>query len=623
MFAVKLINKAFAQRRGNVTQKDLAREASIHDHVSGHHNVISYFATGEDALWRWIAMEYAEGGDLFDKIEADDGVPEDVAHCYFMQLIAATQWLHSKGVAHRDIKPENILLSGEGLLKVADFGQAVLFQHDGKERRSTSICGSPPYVAPEVIQCYNAARQRPVRQQQQQAKAGSSGYRPDRVDVWSCGIVLFVLLVGNTPWEVPTTECDEYREYLRTGGRSAGELWQYVPADAASLVRGMLRVDPDTRWMWEEVKYHPWVTRSNPYISHDGKMKSGVLLATRMLENLKIDFNRQAAGMTAFPCSGSGSSLVQSSQLEAPGDTATGSSGGNGNGAEDIWARSAPSTQPETPTNDMLFDWDLSTRVRSGGGAGRSDTYAHSQPVRLGRDVSLPSATGRVRNPYAPTSAQTQQQQNLDATLTAALSEDPSMSQFSESPSVPLSVTQGAKAFNDIIPSYSLTRFVSHLPHRLLLPMLAQALHRLSVPTAPFARTALQGREARVGIKTKATDSRRCMLDGYIIVEQIGGHHPRQEAREQAHEQRSEEGEDSVMAEADADVRTGDEAVRHTGGMDHDDDVDDDGDGGEWEQDAGLLLEVNFVKVKGDPLEWRRFFKQVVVLCKDAVYIPR
>lgn len=115
-------------------------------------------------------MEFAEGGDLFDKIgmvilcpylgetqtdrvrkEPDVGVPEDIAHFYFTQLISGVSFLHSKGVAHRDIKPENMLLDRDGNLKIADFGLASLFALKGQFKYSTTLCGSPPYVAPEVF----------------------------------------------------------------------------------------------------------------------------------------------------------------------------------------------------------------------------------------------------------------------------------------------------------------------------------------------------------------------------------------------------------------------------------------------------------------------------------------
>ena len=128
VFAVKFIHKTYAVKHGRISAKQIAMEVSLHSHVGQHPNIIEWFATGEDSIWRWIAMEYASGGDLFDKIEADVGVSEDIAHFYFLQLISGIGYMHSKGVSHRDIKPENILLSETGDLKIADFGLATLFE---------------------------------------------------------------------------------------------------------------------------------------------------------------------------------------------------------------------------------------------------------------------------------------------------------------------------------------------------------------------------------------------------------------------------------------------------------------------------------------------------------------
>ena len=167
-------------------------------------------------------MELAEGGDLFDKVEADEGVGEDIAHFYFTQLIRAVSYMHSRGVAHRDIKPENILLSGEGDLKLADFGLAAMFSREGQTRLSTTVCGSPPYIAPEILQL-NGRKARNGEQ---------SGYQANLTDIWSCGIVLFVLLVGNTPWDEPTRQSYEFNEYIESHGRPQNdELWDRLPPE--------------------------------------------------------------------------------------------------------------------------------------------------------------------------------------------------------------------------------------------------------------------------------------------------------------------------------------------------------------------------------------------------------
>ncbi|KAI9776096.1 MAG: Chk1 protein kinase [Geoglossum umbratile] len=496
VFAVKFIHKDYATRHGRVSAKQIAMEVSLHKHIGQHQNIIEFFATGEDPVWRWIAMEFAGGGDLFDKIEADVGVSEDIAHFYFTQLVSGVSYMHSKGVGHRDIKPENILLSDSGNLKLADFGLATLFEFQGDRKLSSTMCGSPPYIAPEVITCSRNV----------QSRTKGVGYAADQVDVWSCGVVLFVLLVGNTPWDEPTESSWEYAQYVRGQGRSTDDLWQQPPRGTISLLRGMMRIDPKSRFTFEDVRRHPWFTRPNPYLSADGKISSPLSLATKLLENLKIDFSQQFAS----------SATQQGDSMDID--------------PQDLSPRFA-STQPETPTNDVLFEWERPPRMVAGEG------WSSSQPV-----------TGATRT-------------DRRSEIWDRLSEDPSMSQFSNAPSVPLSLTQRAQQFRDIVPSHSLTRFFSHLPHSLLLPLLSESLHRLGVPVPPS-----QNRDSTIAwIKVKTVDGRHCGLSGDILVERTG-----------------------------------------IGG----------------EREGEEFLEVRFVKVKGDPLEWRRFFKKVVVLCKEGVYVP-
>ncbi|KAI4092768.1 MAG: hypothetical protein LQ344_003288 [Seirophora lacunosa] len=494
VFAVKFIHKEYATRHGRITAKQLNLEIVLHQHLGHHANIVQFFSTGEDYAWRWIAMELAEGGDLFDKIESDVGVGEDIAHLYFQQLVSAVTYMHSKGVGHRDIKPENILLSAEGNLKIADFGLATLFKHNGLTKLCRTSCGSPPYTAPEVVAC-DSTMSRKLDQ----------GYSGDLVDIWSCGVVLFVLLVGNTPWDEPSDRSLEFHEYVATNGRPDDELWRNLPAESVSLLRGMMRVEPTERFSLENVRRHPWFTRRNPYLGHDGEIENPVAVATQMFQSMKIDFD----------------STQSASQRDQRSTDAM-----DVDGQE--WQARFASTQPETPVHDIMFDWERLPR----------NTVHHN--------ISASQPTGGALN-------------LASYSWDERLAEEPSFSQFSTTPSVPMSRTQIARRFHDILPSHSLTRFFSTWPLEALYENISGALHQLAVPVPTTSPPNAQQETSWMKIRTR--DTRNCPMNGDIMVER--------------------------MREVD-----------------------------------GYVLEVNFIKVKGDPLEWRRFFKKIVVLCKHAVYKP-
>lgn len=496
IFAVKFIHKEYAARHGKISPRQLQMEATVHKHIGDHYNIISFFQTGEDSVWRWIAMELADGGDLFDKIEADEGVGEDIAHVYFSQLVSAVGYMHSKGVGHRDIKPENMLLTADGNLKIADFGLATLFEYKGVTKLSTTFCGSPPYIAPEVVSCSS------------RNEKNGAGYRPDLVDIWSCGIVLFVLLAGNTPWDSPTENSYEFHEYVAANARTSDELWQNLPPATLSLLRGMLNVDPNGRFSLEEVRRHPWYTRQNRHLLPDGRLSDPIHLATSMFESLHIDFTQDPLSRPKAPAGGSFD--PERMEIDAEEDD-----------SESVNRLS--STQPEIPKGGMLVDWDTPHLA---------NVFSSTQP------------TPKPFDPYAYPSTADQ------------LEDEPALSQFSPHPSVPLSRTQKAQRFYDIVPSRPMTRFFSTWELKLLVPLICEALHRLGVPVPAIPTVSTGDVSAMVRVITR--DGRMCTLQGKIVVECV----------------------------------------------------------------ADGIFEIEFLKVKGDPLEWRRFFKKVAVLCKDAIYKP-
>lgn len=405
-----------------------------------------------------------------------------------------------------------MLLSAEGDLKLADFGLATMFMDVKTKARKVCgmVCGSPPYIAPEIVAVGHANVKR---------KAGQDkvGYDPSITDIWSVAIVLFVLLVGNTPWDEPTREVSyEYNDFVQTNGRPSDELWSQVPPEVLSLIRGMLKLEPTERFSLDEVRKHPWYTRRNQYLNAKGTAANPVSLATKMLESLHIDFSKDISPLQRTRHSQSDAMDVDSQPREPS------------------WGQFA-STQPETPATDALFDWEA--------------------PPRLGVGVSASQ----------PTTAADRNHADLTHDLLNQLAEDPSMSQFTATPAVPMTLTQQARQFKDIVPSHSLARFLSVLPFAQLLPMLISALHRLNIPvTAPPPR-ALEGGENVVFVRVKTLDGRQQALMGNVVLERTN--------------------------------------LLTSGG--------------------GEVLEVRFIKAKGDPLEWRRLFKQIAVLCKDGVVMPQ
>ncbi|KAL6518720.1 CBL-interacting serine/threonine-protein kinase 3 [Orobanche hederae] len=139
-----------------------------------HPNVVQLHEVMASKTKIFIVLEFITGGELFDKIVNIGRMKEDEARKYFQQLINAVDYCHSRGVFHRDLKPENLLLDAAGNLKVSDFGLSALSQQVRDDGLLHTACGTPNYVAPEVL--------------------NDRGYDGAPADLWSCGVILFVLL---------------------------------------------------------------------------------------------------------------------------------------------------------------------------------------------------------------------------------------------------------------------------------------------------------------------------------------------------------------------------------------------------------------------------------------------
>ncbi|KFY58693.1 hypothetical protein V496_06006 [Pseudogymnoascus sp. VKM F-4515 (FW-2607)] len=178
----------------------------------------------------FLILEFAKKGELYKHLRREHRFPEWKAATYIAQMASALKFLHKKHVIHRDIKPENILVGVHGELKIADFGWSV---HAPSNRRKT-MCGTMDYLAPEIVNhyTYNTA-----------------------VDLWSLGVLMYELLVGEAPFE--DTPVLTYKRIVRC----EMTVPSFVSPGAKDLINSLLVVNPEKRMPLEDVQKHPWIIK--------------------------------------------------------------------------------------------------------------------------------------------------------------------------------------------------------------------------------------------------------------------------------------------------------------------------------------------------------------------------
>ncbi|KAK4122473.1 Pkinase-domain-containing protein [Parathielavia appendiculata] len=204
-----------------------------------HPHIIKLYTVIKTPTEIIMVLEYA-GGELFDYIVAHGKMQEDEARRFFQQMLCAVEYCHRHKIVHRDLKPENLLLDDNLNVKIADFGLSNIMT-DGNFLKTS--CGSPNYAAPEVI--------------------GGKLYAGPEVDVWSCGVILYVLLVGRLPFDhehIPTLFAKIARgSYMVPTWMSPG---------AANLIKKMLVVNPVQRATIEDIRQDPWFLKDLPAYLH-------------------------------------------------------------------------------------------------------------------------------------------------------------------------------------------------------------------------------------------------------------------------------------------------------------------------------------------------------------------
>ncbi|XP_037539105.1 serine/threonine-protein kinase BRSK2 [Nematolebias whitei] len=195
-----------------------------HPHVLKLHDVY------ENKKYLYLVLEHVSGGELFDYLVKKGRLTPKEARKFFRQIMSALDFCHSHSICHRDLKPENLLLDEKNNIRIADFGMASLQVGDSLLETS---CGSPHYACPEVIR--------------------GEKYDGRKADVWSCGVILFALLVGALPFDD-----DNLRNLLEKVKLGVFHMPHFIPPDCQNLLRSMIEVDATKRLTLEQIQKHTW-----------------------------------------------------------------------------------------------------------------------------------------------------------------------------------------------------------------------------------------------------------------------------------------------------------------------------------------------------------------------------
>ena len=238
-YAIKIIDK---EQMGEVEIENLYNELKIMSLID-HPNIVRVYEYYECHGVVFIVMELMQGGELFDRIVEYEHYTEKQAAEAFRPIVDAVRYCHSLGIVHRDLKPENLLYTTQdenAMIKVSDFGFAKFLIPKVQEQLFTA-CGTPSYVAPEII--------------------NSQGY-DIKVDCWSLGVILYVMLCGFPPFYADDNDT-LFRLIKESDFEFPSPYWDNVSDSAKDLIKNLLVVDSHKRLTTEEILKHPWLTQTN------------------------------------------------------------------------------------------------------------------------------------------------------------------------------------------------------------------------------------------------------------------------------------------------------------------------------------------------------------------------
>lgn len=264
--AVKIIPKATMTTA--IAIEDARREVKIMRALTGHNNLVQFYDAFEDHENVYIVMELCEGGELLDRILSRGGkYTEDDAKTVLIQILRVVSFCHLQGVVHRDLKPENFLFTSKeenSLLKAIDFGLSDFVMPDEK---LNDIVGSACYVAPEVLH---------------------RSYSTE-ADVWSVGVIAYILLCGSRPFWA-RTESGIFRAILKADPCFDEPPWPSLSSEAKDFIKCLLNKDPRKRMTAAQALSHPWIKNDN-----DKKVPVDILIAKLVKAYMRSSALRKAA----------------------------------------------------------------------------------------------------------------------------------------------------------------------------------------------------------------------------------------------------------------------------------------------------------------------------------------
>ncbi|XP_045787449.1 CBL-interacting serine/threonine-protein kinase 1-like [Trifolium pratense] len=229
-FAVKILEKNKIVDLNNTDQ--IKREISTLKLLK-HPNVVRLYEVLASKTKIYMVLEYVNGGELFDKISSKGKLTEAHGRKMFQQLIDGVSYCHNKGVFHRDLKLENVLLDAKGNIKITDFNLSALPQHCRADGLLHTTCGSPNYVAPEIL--------------------ANRGYDGAKSDIWSCGVILYVILTGYLPFDDRNLAV-LYQKIFK----GEVQIPRWLSPGAQNIIKRILDPNPKTRITMSMIKEDEW-----------------------------------------------------------------------------------------------------------------------------------------------------------------------------------------------------------------------------------------------------------------------------------------------------------------------------------------------------------------------------